>query len=78
MSKKPFIVQDPAMRALADRISQLIDQVDALIQQPDRAAERRFLADVNAMKRDLNAELIARNPPIGWDVLEQKTSQMIQ
>lgn len=78
MSKKPFIVQDPVMQEYDNRIGDLIDRIDGLIANPDPAALDQFIADVRAMKRDLHAELLARNPPEGWGKLEQKTTALLQ
>ena len=70
-------VMDKTMAAFVDEIQDLIDRIDALIAHPDEAAEQQLIADVDAMKRDLNAELIVRNPPPGWDKLEQRVSGIV-
>lgn len=76
MSRKLFLVQDPAMAAISDRITELMGRIDQLITTPDTAAEERLIADVEAMKRDLDAELIMRSPPPGWGELERRASQI--
>lgn len=69
---------DETMRQFSDSIGELIDRIDALIARPDPDAERALIADIDAMKRDLNAELIARNPPPGWDMLEERAGKLPQ
>lgn len=77
MKRLPALYLDPATRRLSDDIQDLIDRIDDLIAQPDPEAEARLIADVDAMKRDLNAELIRRNPPPGWEALEQRVSGIV-
>lgn len=71
-------VMDETMATFVDEIQDLIDRIDDLIAKPDPAAEQRLIADIDAMKRDVNAELIARNPPPGWSLLEDKMGRVVQ
>lgn len=76
MSRKPFLIQDEALAAISDRITDLMARIDALINAPNAADETRLLDDIDTMKRDLNAELIARHPPPGWEELERRAERI--
>jgi len=69
------LVIDPEMAAFADQIQDLIERIDVLKAHPDPDAEQRLIADVDAMKRDLNAELIARSSV--WTVLNARVQDIV-